>query len=201
MPHGFCLRFVQNSKINFAIFAEKITNKLQPSAHIAPNNQNAGQRVQCRLYPHLPQFKTDYIKTSMPIHKSGIGKGEITDHTILANCRAKIKHYAQKLNDFNLDNWTAKEIKQFLLSDTIDISFSDFARKHIDKMKIDGRRKPANNYTFALNSLEKYYGKNITLFRYNFKGFKEMDRKFIRHEEGKKHVSVLDKKTVWRRMP
>ncbi|MCL1933662.1 MAG: hypothetical protein FWF53_07640 [Candidatus Azobacteroides sp.] len=28
----------------------------------------------------------DYIKTNMTVHKSGIWKGEITDHTVLANC-------------------------------------------------------------------------------------------------------------------
>jgi integrase len=106
--------------------------------------------------------KTDYIKTTMSVHKSGIKKGEIADHTILANCWIKIKQYMEKLNSFNIENWTVKEVKQFLTSDTPDISFSDFARKYIDKMRIAGRRKPANNYTTALNSLEKHYGKNIS---------------------------------------
>ncbi|MDR2057154.1 MAG: hypothetical protein LBP83_02530 [Dysgonamonadaceae bacterium] len=35
--------------------------------------------------------KTDYIKTSMYVHKSGIKKGEIADHTILANCWIKVE--------------------------------------------------------------------------------------------------------------
>jgi len=35
--------------------------------------------------------KVDYIKTDMIVHKSGIRKGEIIDHTILANCALKIK--------------------------------------------------------------------------------------------------------------
>jgi integrase len=98
----------------------------------------------------------------MSVHKSGIKKGKIEDHTILANCYVKIKSYMQKLNDLNIETWTVKEVKQFLTSDTPDISFSDFARKHIDKMWVEGRRKPANNYTTALNSLENHYGKNIS---------------------------------------
>jgi hypothetical protein len=101
--------------------------------------------------------KTDYIKTSMSIHKSGIRKGEIVDRTILANCWIKIKLYMDKLNNLNINNWTVLKVKQFLLSDTSDISFSDFARKYIDKMRIADRRKPANNYTCILNSLEKHY--------------------------------------------
>jgi integrase len=106
--------------------------------------------------------KTGYIKTTMSVHKSGIKKGEIADHTILANCWIKIKQYMEKLNSFNIESWTVKEVKQFLTNDTSDISFSDFARKYIAKMRVDGRRKPANNYTAALNSLEKHYGKNIS---------------------------------------
>ncbi|MDR0683479.1 MAG: site-specific integrase [Dysgonamonadaceae bacterium] len=105
--------------------------------------------------------KTDYIKTTMSVHKSGIKKGEIADRTILANCWIKIKQYTDKLNNLNIESWTIKEIKQFLAAETSDISFSDFARKYIDKMRVAGRRKPANNYTCALNSLEKHYGKSI----------------------------------------
>ena len=105
--------------------------------------------------------KTDYIKTSMSVHKSGIKKGEIADHTILANCWIKIKSYMNKLNDLNIESWTVGDIKQFLTSNTNDISFSDFARKYIDKMRVAGRRKPANNYACALNSLEKHYGKSV----------------------------------------
>jgi integrase len=106
--------------------------------------------------------KTDYIKTSMSLHKSGIKKGEIVDHTILANCYIKIKSYINKLNDLNTESWTVKEVKEFITSETSsNISFSDFARKYIDKMIVSGRKKPASNYTCALNSLEKHYGKSI----------------------------------------
>jgi hypothetical protein len=97
----------------------------------------------------------------MSVHKSGIRKGEIADRTILANCWIKIKSYTDKLNNLNIESWTVKEIKQFLTADTTDLSFSDFARKYIDKMRVSGRRKPAGNYTCALNSIEKHYGKSI----------------------------------------
>jgi integrase len=103
--------------------------------------------------------KTDYIKTSMSVHKSGIKKGEIVDHTILANCYVKIKSYTKKLNDFNIESWTVQEVKKFLTSETTEMSFTNFAKVYIDKMLIAGRRKPAINYKTALNSLKKHFGK------------------------------------------
>ena len=103
----------------------------------------------------------DYIKTNMVIHKSGIRKGEITDHTILANCALKIKSYVDKINQTNIENWTVQELKKFLTSESEAISFSDFSRKYIDNMIIAGRKKPAANYSTSLNSLEAYYGKKL----------------------------------------
>jgi hypothetical protein len=105
-------------------------------------------------------------------HKSGIRKGELADRTIQANCWIKIKSYTDKLNNLAIESWTVKEIKQFLTADTTDLSFSDFARSYIDKMRVADRRKPANNYTCnytcALKSIEKHYGKSI-FFRYHIK--------------------------------
>jgi len=104
---------------------------------------------------------TDYIKTNMIVHKSGIRKGEIIDHTILANCALKIKSYVDKINQANIDKWTVRELKKYLTSESQSISFSDFSRKYIDKMIVSGRKKPAANYTTALNSLEAHYGKKL----------------------------------------
>jgi hypothetical protein len=95
----------------------------------------------------------------MSVHKSGIKKGEIVDHTILANCYGKIKSYTKKLNDFNIESWTVQEVKKFLTDETTEISFTDFAKAYIDKMLVAGRRKPAINYKTALNSLKKHLGK------------------------------------------
>jgi len=105
--------------------------------------------------------KVDYIKTDMIVHKSGIRKGEITDHTILANCALKIKSYVDKINQTNIENWTVQELKKYLTSETGNISFSDFARKFIEKMQVDGRKRPAANYQTSLKSLESYYGKKL----------------------------------------
>ena len=106
--------------------------------------------------------KVDYIKTDMIVHKSGIRKGEIADHTILANCALKIKSYVDKINRTNIENWTVQELKKYLTVGSENISFSDFARQYIDKMLVAGRKEPSVNYRSALKSFEKHYGKNIS---------------------------------------
>jgi integrase len=107
---------------------------------------------------------TDYIKTDMILHKSGIKKGEIADYTILANCAIKIKSYVDKINQTNIGDWTVQELKKYLTDELKQISFTDFSMKYIDEMRVNGRKKPAANYNTALNSLKKYYKKENIFF-------------------------------------
>jgi integrase len=100
----------------------------------------------------------------MTVHKSGIRKGEIADHTILANCAIQIKRYVDKLNTVDIRNWTVGEIKKFLTSESEGISFTDFAEACIKRMKAAGRKKPAANYTSALNSLKRFMNKEKIFF-------------------------------------
>jgi hypothetical protein len=95
----------------------------------------------------------------MTVHRSGIRKGEIADHTILANCAIRIKRYVDKLNTVDIRNWTVGEVKKFLMSESAGISFTGFAEDCIRKMKAVGRRKPADNYVCALNSLKRHMKK------------------------------------------
>jgi integrase len=97
----------------------------------------------------------------MVLHRSGIRKGKIADALILANCSIMIKKYIDRMNKADISGWTVGELKSFLLSDGDDISFSNFARVYIRKIRGDGRKNPANNYTVALNFLEKFHGKPL----------------------------------------
>lgn len=103
--------------------------------------------------------KIAYIATSQLCHKSNLKNNEIGDITILANCYTKIKEFSDKLNNYDISNWTVQEVVKFIVADTEDISFTDFANKHIAQMINDGRIKPASNYQTALNSLQRYYNK------------------------------------------
>ena len=108
---------------------------------------------------------TDYIRTEMTVHKSGVNKkNEISDHFILSNCAQRIRDYIFKLNNFNTENWTVQEVKKFLLSEKEGISFVDFAEKYIRNMINENRDKPAANYQCALNSLKAHYNRDELLF-------------------------------------
>jgi integrase len=107
---------------------------------------------------------TDYIPTSMIVHRSGIRKGEIADHTVLANCAVQIKRYVEKLNRVDIRSWTVGEVKKFLVSESEGISYTGFAEKYIGRMRDAGRKKPAANYASALNSLKKFMGKEPIFF-------------------------------------
>jgi len=105
--------------------------------------------------------KSDYIKTNMLVHKSGIKKGEISDYTILANCAISIKSYVDKINNLNIENWTVQELKKFLINDAEDISFSEFGYNYVNMIENDGRTKSAECYKLALRSIEKHFGRKI----------------------------------------
>jgi site-specific recombinase XerD len=108
--------------------------------------------------------KVDYIKTPISIHKSGVEKGEIVDYAVLANCYIKIKEYNDKLMAVNIERWTASDIKRYLLEDRAEISFTEFARRFILKMKLAGRIKSSRNYQTAVHSLLNFCGKSELKF-------------------------------------
>jgi integrase len=108
--------------------------------------------------------RSDYIPTSMIVHRSGIRKDEIADHTVLANCAIRIKQYVEKLNSVDIRGWTVAEVKKFLLSESEGIPFTGFAEDYIKKMKAAGQKKPAANYASALNSLKKHMKREKIFF-------------------------------------
>jgi hypothetical protein len=69
-----------------------------------------------------------------------------------------------KINQTNIGDWTVQELKKYLTDEFKQISFTDFSIKYIDKMKVNGRKKPAAYYNTALNSLKKYYKKENIFF-------------------------------------
>jgi integrase len=138
--------------------------------------------------------KTDYIKTEMLLHKSGIRKGRIADATVLANCAIAIKKYIEKINRVNTSNWTVQELKQYLTSETGEISFSAFARTYIEQMQSHGRTKPASNYISALNSLEKHCRGNLNFSQITSKTLREWIKSLETTRRAKQMYPVIIKK-------
>jgi integrase len=108
--------------------------------------------------------KTDYIKTNFVTERKFVKNGKVADQSTQIECAIIIKGYIDKLNGVNTDNWTAKEVKDFLLMDSSAISFTDFANEFINDMIREGRDGSAENYRTSLNSLKRHFGKDDIRF-------------------------------------
>lgn len=91
-------------------------------------------------------------------------KKEITDNHVLQYCYNLIVEFQDKLNKLDTSRWTAKEVVEYLRNSNNDICFSDFARKHIDRMINRDQERNAKNYRLALQHLERFVGTNKVMF-------------------------------------
>ena len=108
---------------------------------------------------------TQYIKTDKMVTRKELTKsGEIKDPFVLQFCTQRILKYNEELNKVNIENWTAKEAAEFLTKESEDICFSDYARKHIDRMIDWGQQRNARNYELALQHMERFAGTTRIMF-------------------------------------
>lgn len=105
--------------------------------------------------------KSAYIKTTLLAPANVIKHGQITDYNILGTCAIEIKKFIKKLNDLNISRWDVNDIRDFLISESTDISFSDFAHRYVERLRELNRDSSARTYLSAINSIERYYGRNI----------------------------------------
>lgn len=105
-------------------------------------------------------IKTDKMVTRKELTKSN----EIKDPFVLQFCTQRILEYNEKLNKVNIENWTAKEVAEFLTKESEDICFSEYARKHIDRMIDKGEQRNARNYELALQHMERFAGTTNVMF-------------------------------------
>lgn len=111
------------------------------------------------------QTKLAYIVTDKLVNASGLSRsGEIEDPYVLQYCTRKIIEYVEALNKVDTEHWTVRNVVDFLKSGDADISFSDYARKHIDRMVQHGQKRNARNYEMALNHLERFAGTTSVMF-------------------------------------
>lgn len=84
--------------------------------------------------------------------------GEISDAFVLQFCTQKILEYQERLNRHDISQWTGAQIVEFLTTPEELMPFSDYARKHIDRMIDRGQERNAKNYQLALQHMERYFG-------------------------------------------
>lgn len=109
--------------------------------------------------------KVAYIPTDKMVNDKGLSKsGEIEDPYVMQFCTNRIVEYMEILNRVDTEHWTVKDITDYLKSGYNDICFSDYARKHIDRMIDRGQQRNARNYELALQHMERFAGTTKVMF-------------------------------------
>ena len=109
--------------------------------------------------------KVAYIPTDKMVNDKGLSKsGEIEDPYVMQFCTNRIVEYMEILNRVDTEHWTVKDITDYLKSGYNDICFSDYARKHIDRMIDKGEQRNARNYELALHHMERFAGTTKVMF-------------------------------------
>lgn len=109
--------------------------------------------------------KIAYIKTDKLVNKQGLSSTmEITDPYVNQYCMKKIVEWVDALNRQETEHWTVQEIVKYLKEGGADVSFSDYARLHHDRMINNGQERNARNYELAYQHLERFVGTNRLTF-------------------------------------
>jgi integrase len=107
----------------------------------------------------------EYIKTTLSATKKQLKGKNVKDNFILVQANAKIKEYIDKLNLIDYQNWDVKQVKQYLLQDNENISFTDYFNTYVVEMSKSGRDNPAKNYRTAYKNLQKFLGTETIYFK------------------------------------
>lgn len=102
--------------------------------------------------------QTLFIKTDKMLTKRELSrKGEIADAFVLSFCTQKILEYQERLNRHDISQWTGAQVVEFLTTPEEVMTFSEYARKHIDRLIDNGQERSAKNYKLALQHMERYF--------------------------------------------
>ena len=100
--------------------------------------------------------QSSFIRTSWMVNDKGVKGKEVIDPFVIQQTSNLISNYYKKLNQIETSSWTASEVANYLTTATEDMSFSDYARKHIEKMKAHGQERTSRNYKWALQLMERF---------------------------------------------
>lgn len=109
--------------------------------------------------------KIGYIKTDKVVMKKSVTKTkEIKDNMVLNYCTQLILDYTNRLNLQDTSKWSLQEIIKFLTTEEEDVCFSQYAKKHIDRLINNGQERTSKNYKLAVAHLERYLGTTRVMF-------------------------------------
>lgn len=107
-----------------------------------------------------------FIKTDKMVDDKGIVKStkDVKDPFVCKFCNMQIIEYIEMLNKVDISSWGVQEVVRFLKEGTVDICFSDFARKYHDELYNTGHERNAQTYEHAQQNMELYAGTNKIMF-------------------------------------
>ena len=73
-------------------------------------------------------------------------KKDILDPFVIQQTSKLIDQYYNTLNRIDTQDWTVKEIVDYIQKGNDGISFSMYARKHIEKMIVRGQERTSRDY-------------------------------------------------------
>ena len=89
---------------------------------------------------------------------------DVTDPYVLKSVNEKIVQWAESLNRVNTERWTIHDVVTYIKSGAEEVSFSDYARTHINRLIDKGQERNARNYQLAVQHLERFMGTNKLTF-------------------------------------
>ena len=118
------------------------------------------------VYIRITHRRTSsFIKTDKMVDKKGLStSNEIIDLFVMQYTTQRIIEFYNLLNKVNIEHWTAGEIADYLMKGSDDISFSDYAQLHINRMIDRGQERNARNYKLAVQHLERFAGTTHLMF-------------------------------------
>lgn len=108
--------------------------------------------------------KPAYIGTEFVVSDKQVSGKKIKDPFVKTETMIIIRSYIERLNKVNSDRWNVKDVVEYLLSHTSEISFTEYYDMFIKNMIDSGRKNASTNYKFAIQSLLKFCNKDRLYF-------------------------------------
>lgn len=108
--------------------------------------------------------QSSFIRTSWMVNDKGIKGKDVIDPFVIQQTSNLISRYYGLLNQIDISSWTASEVVAYLTKTTEDLSFSEYTRNHIEKLKARGQERTSRNYRYAINHLERFAESDNIMF-------------------------------------
>ena len=102
--------------------------------------------------------QSSFFKTPWMVRDDGVSANgkDVKDPFVCQQTSKLISQYYGLLNMVDCSEWSSSEVASYLTKTTEDMSFSDYARQHIEKLIRRGQERTSRNYKWTLNHMERF---------------------------------------------